>query len=148
MSTRLGTSLMSILYSQGMKQTDMAEKCQLSQPTINKIMSKPFRVDESTLRKITNALSPDLNACLLIAHLEDEIDRAGHKIADYDIKRNPKKFAKKVEHAMHYIGSHINHDPTLAELIIDLVVMLEKSEPKTLYEFEAGTGLKNVAEKD
>ena len=147
MITRLGNALMSILYSEGLKQTDMAEKCQLSQPTINKIMSKPFRVDESTLKKITNALSPDLNACLLIAHLEDEIDRAGHKVADYDIKRNPKKYAKKIENAMQYIGSRINHDSALAELIVDLVVMLQKAEPQTLYEFEAGTGLQNVAEK-
>jgi len=125
----------------------MAEKSKLCQATINKIVSKKFRVDEKTLKQITNALDAKTNASLLIYHLEDEIERAGHKTMDYDIKHNPKKYSKRVENAMSYIASRINNDHDLAALIIDIVAMLQKADPKTVYEFETGTGLQNVAEK-
>ena len=146
MTTRLGLALMNALQTLGLSQIDMAEKSKLCQATINKIISKKFRVDERTLKQVTNALDPKTNATLLIYHLEDEIERAGHKTMDYDIKHNPKKYSKRVENAMAYISSRINNDHDLAALIIDVVAMLQKADQQPLYDFEAGTGLQNVAE--
>ena len=146
MTTRLGMALLNSLQTLGISQIEMAEKSKLCQATINKIISKKFRVDEKTLNRITNALDPKTNATLLIYHLEDEIERAGHKTTDYDIKHNPKKYSKKVENAMSYISSRINHDHDLAAIIIDIVQMLEKAEPKPVYEFEPGAGALKVAE--
>jgi transcriptional regulator with XRE-family HTH domain len=146
--TRLGIALMNSIQTLGITQNQMADKCGLSQPTINKVISSKGRADETTLKKITNALDPETNAALLISHLEDEIERAGHKSSDYDIKRNPKKYAKKIEHAMSYIGSRINYDSALAELILDIVVMLERSDPQPVEYVFKETGNMNVAETE
>lgn len=125
MRTRIGLALTNAMRTLGITQTELAEKADTSQSTINTIICTTTRVHPDTLKKITHALDSNTNASLLIAHLEDEIERAGHKTINYDIRRNTAKYNADVEHAIAYVVSRVNYDHDLAQLIIDLVAMLE-----------------------
>jgi transcriptional regulator with XRE-family HTH domain len=68
MTTRLGMALLNSLQTLGISQIEMAEKSNLCQATINKIISKKFRVDEKTLNRITNAIDKTKTLCYYPHH--------------------------------------------------------------------------------
>ena len=100
MRTKISLAILNALASSNLTQTQFAAKAGTTQSTINSIISTDLRITPETLRKITHAIGNNHNASILIAHLEDEITRAGHKTTDFDIRHNPREFNQKITETM------------------------------------------------
>lgn len=74
--THLAHALLAITGTSSIRA--LATACHVSPSTLSRLISDERRIDEETLRKICQR-NPDQNSGLrlLIAHLRDEIDRAG-----------------------------------------------------------------------
>lgn len=60
----------------------LAARCDLSPSTLSKLVSTQRRIDVDTLQALCTRTPPDVGLKLLLAHLHDEVERAGRDESD------------------------------------------------------------------
>jgi transcriptional regulator with XRE-family HTH domain len=78
--------LLEVIAAQGISQRKLAEICGLSSSGISYLVNGG-RPDATNLALIISKAtsSPELRQRLVLAHLRDEVERAGHRPADYSL---------------------------------------------------------------
>lgn len=119
------------LAANGKKQVWLAEKSGINQGALSRIISSNMRPDSDTLRAICEALRDDgAGIRVLIAHLRDEVDRAGMEAGEIEIKpsNNP-----DLTEAAAIIDQLAKYDPDLLGhvmiLIRNLARLVARDEP-------------------
>ena len=88
MQTHLANALLALLDRRDLSLSDVAQLAALSQPSLSKLIGHGRRPDIDTLRALANLAIPaheHEGLQLLIAHLRDEVDRAGRPQKDLEI---------------------------------------------------------------
>lgn len=109
----------------------LAQRCGLSQPGINRIENYARRPDVDTLRALCGCWPDPITAArVLVEHLRDEVERAGH--ADGSITIHPTTGAAAEAAAVHALALIHDRSPEVAAhldaLLADLA-RLVASEP-------------------
>ena len=137
--TYVGRVISIELEKAGIKQSELAKKCDMSQPSISAIISSDVRLAPTTMQVLTHCWpTPEANGRVLIAHLRDEIHRAGHDPENALDIRWPSghRATTMAERSMEVIRRHIA-DPEVAAFIHSIAVLLRRAEK---YEKSASTG--------
>jgi len=112
------------------RQADLAQLCDLSQPSVWAIICQNIRLQPATLQALTHCWpTPSANGRVLIAHLRDEIRRGGHDPETaLDIRWPDGRAATtRAERDMEVLRSHIaDHD--VAALIHELATVLRRAD--------------------
>jgi hypothetical protein len=112
------------------RQADLAQLCELSQPSVWAIICQDIRLQPGTLNAVTHCWpTPPANGRVLIAHLRDEIRRAGHDPETaLDIRWPDGRAATTLaERDMEVLRSHMaDHD--VAALIHELATVLRRAD--------------------
>lgn len=128
--TYIGRAIATEMELSDTRQAQIAEACNLSQASISAIISSPVRVAPESLRAITHCWpTPEANVRVLIAHLRDEIHRAGHDPENaLDIKmRNGRPEKTAAARDLDVLRDHIS-DADVAALIHDLAVLIKRAD--------------------
>lgn len=112
--TYLGQAIGFYLTKLGWTQGQLSEKAGLSQPTISQLISTPTRINTKSLKDICHCWpSPEINLLILIEHLRDEIERAGHD-AQTDIDMRPIRPhhlpRTQAEEDIAFLEAHLDND--------------------------------------
>ncbi len=110
-------------------QAEFAARCAITQPSAWRIMRGHIRLAEGTLQRITHCWSDKAaNGRMLIAHLRDEIQRAGYDPENDVVLTWPDgRTAQSLRHQdLDTIREHLS-DPDVAELIHDIAGLIERA---------------------
>jgi transcriptional regulator with XRE-family HTH domain len=104
--TQFGRAIYAERAQLGMTQDQLAQRAGLSAPGINRAENKRRRVEIDTLRALCTCWPvPASNIKVLIAHLHDEIARAGHCGDEYEIEhRNTPANYRSATHELQEIA--------------------------------------------
>lgn len=130
--TYVGRVVLLELEKAGIKQADLAKKCNMSQPSISAIISSDVRLAPATMQVMTHCWpTAEANGRVLIAHLRDEINRAGHDPENsIDIRwPNGDKATTMAARSLDVIRRHLS-DSDVAALIHSLAAVLKRAEKK------------------
>lgn len=83
--TRLSLAILAATNSETVRA--LAKRCGLSPSTVSKLISKPRRVEPDTLRALCTRAKGDEGLKFLLAHIHDEIERAGRSEEELVISR-------------------------------------------------------------
>lgn len=131
--SQLGRVVSMELAGHGQKQVWLAHKTGVNQGTLSRLMSGNMRPDIETLAALCGAW-PDRVTCVrvLIAHLEDEVERAGMNPGEVEIRPSDApaitEAAAIVDHLAKYDPELLAHVMSLIRNIARLVV---KEQPVT-----------------
>ena len=118
------------IQSAGVTQTAIAKTMKIPQPTLNQIMCGVVRISPASLATVTHCWpTPPANGRVLIAHLRDEIRRAGHDPETaLDIRWPDGRAATtRADRDMEVLRSHMaDHD--VAALIHELATVLRRAD--------------------
>ena len=129
--TRIGRELSAALAATGMSQIALAEKTGLAQATISAIIYRNSRISETSLKAITHCWKDahqEINLHLLIAHLQDEVERAHHE--EETIRISPRKKINcrpQPERDLETIARHMHRD-YISGIISRIALMLRELE--------------------
>ena len=76
--TYIGRALSYEMHRAEITQSALAQRAGLPQPTISQLISSAVRIAPASLIALSNCWGAETNIRVLIAHLRDEIARAGH----------------------------------------------------------------------
>ena len=112
-------------------QHSLAQAAELSQPTIAQILASPVRISPGSLAALTHCWpTEEANGRVLIAHLRDEICRAGHDPETALNIRLPdgQPAHTQAERDLADIRARLS-DPDVSALIHDLAALLRSRLP-------------------
>jgi hypothetical protein len=130
--TYVGRVISIELEKAGIKQSELAKKCDMSQPSISAIISSDVRLAPTTMQVLMHCWpTPEANGRVLIAHLRDEIHRAGHDPENaLDIRwPNGDRATTAAARSLDVIRRHLA-DPDVAALVHDIATLLKRAEKK------------------
>jgi len=149
MQTYLGKAINYALNRSSITQQQLADRSDLLQPTIARIISKGIRATPESLNALTHCWDPITNMRVCVAHLRDEVERMGHDNTMIEMKIKGTSATNKEEDDIEVIKSHIADDQNLAALIHDLVLLIKSAEKGYKYkssELEQSLVAENVVE--
>ena len=121
-------------------QSALAERSEIPQSTISQIISTDVRIAPASLQALTHCWdNSDANGRVLIAHLRDEIHRAGHDAENAVEMRWPNggRATTMAQRSLAVIQRHLA-DPDVAALVHDLATLLNRADKS-----ESGPGNKS-----
>ena len=126
MQTHLGRSLLYHLSRHNMKQTELARRTSLPGSSVSELISKGTRPEPASLRALCNCW-PDgaSNLRVLIEHLRDEMNRAGH--ADAVELRPAVSTRKDVDRDIDMLARHAMLDADIAAIVRDLATLVRRA---------------------
>ena len=127
----------------GLTQSALADHALLPQSTISQIIGGEVRIAPASLHALTHCWpSAEVNGRVLIAHLRDEIKRAGHNpVNAVDIRWPAGKRATTIsERSMEVLRRHIE-DPDVAAFTHSLAALLRRSEKRVKIAQEEHPGI-------
>lgn len=130
--TYVGRVISLELEKTGIKQSELAKTCDMSQPSISAIISSDVRLAPATMQVLTHCWpTPEANGRVLIAHLRDEIHRAGHDPENAIEIRWPSgdRATTMASRSLAVIQRHLA-DPDVAALVHDLATLLRRADRK------------------
>ena len=136
MQTYLGRSINYALNRISITQQQLADRSNLLQPTIARIISKGIRATPESLNALTHCWDPITNMRICVAHLRDEIERMGHDNTLIDMKIKGTSATNGEEDDIEVIKSHIADDQNLAALIHDLALLIKSADRGCKYKAE------------
>ena len=116
----------------GLTQSALADHALLPQSTISQIIGGEVRIAPASLHALTHCWpSAEVNGRVLIAHLRDEIKRAGHDpVNAVDIRwPDGQRATTMAERSMEVLRRHIE-DPDVAAFIHSLAALLIRAEKR------------------
>lgn len=128
--TYIGRVLSYEMQRMGMTQSALSDRASVPQPTISQIIATDVRIAPTSLAALTHCWpTPEANGRVLIAHLRDEINRAGHDAENAVEIRWPNgdKATTMAARSLAVIQSHLA-DPDVAALIHDLAKVLRRAD--------------------
>lgn len=128
MQTYLGKAINYALTRSSITQQQLADRSDLLQPTIARIIGKGIRATPESLTALTHCWDPITNMRICVAHLRDEIERMGHDNTMIEMKIKGTAATNGEEDDIEVIKSHIADDQNLAALIHDLVLLLKSAD--------------------
>lgn len=140
--SQVATAICQELTRCGIKYIDIAKSSGITHGAISQIVSHGFRLSPGTLKKLTHAWPEPLsNVRILIAHLMDEIDRAGHKSEQYLIEHREGLTLSKdsFENDVDFLRRASVHVPVIRALISELCEVARAELPPDM----VGTGEKD-----
>ena len=131
--TYIGRALSYEMHRAEITQSGLALRAKLPQPTISQLISSAVRIAPASLRALANCWGAGTNIRVLIAHLRDEIARAGHDPENtVDIlPKNGNAASTRAEKNMAVLQRHIS-DRDVAALIADIARLLKRAEKITI----------------
>ncbi len=130
--TYIGKVLTYEMQRAGLTQSALADHALVPQSTISQIMGNDVRIAPASLTALTHCWStPEANGRVLIAHLRDEIHRAGHDPENaLDIRwPDGQRATTMAERSMDVIRRHIA-DTDVAALIHSIAALLIRAEKR------------------
>lgn len=92
-----------------------------------------LRPSEDVLEKLCNGWPQAATGMnLLVAHLRDEIDRAGHETHNFTLKHTGQKRAAETERILETLRVGMEHDAELYTLLADLRRLIESKHNRDL----------------
>lgn len=128
--TYIGRVLGYEMQRAGLTQSALADHAAVPQSTISQIIGTDVRIAPLSLNALTHCWpTPEANGRVLIAHLRDEIHRAGHDPENALDIRWPSghRATTMAERSMEVIRRHIA-DPEIAAFIHSIAVLLRRAE--------------------
>ena len=131
--TYIGRALSYEMHRAEITQSALAQRAGLPQPTISQLISSAVRVAPASLIALSNCWDKDTNIRVLIAHLRDEVARAGYDPENsVDIlPKDGKDASTRAEQNMTVLQRHIS-DRDVAALIADIARLLKRAEKITI----------------
>jgi transcriptional regulator with XRE-family HTH domain len=147
--TYIGRSIAIELRESNLTQMEFAHRSGLSQPTLQQIISTAVRISPQSLTAVThNWPHVSTSARVLIAHLRDEIFRAGwdpENTLEIQPKNGP-NVRTQAEKNLEILRAHIS-DENLAELIARLANLIKRADEAKKYPTSSEKEWGNAAEK-
>jgi transcriptional regulator with XRE-family HTH domain len=122
----IGQTITNILAARGISISEAARTCGIGQSTLSRTISGR-RVDVSTLTCICTGLADPRDGLeILVAHLRDEVDRAGRLQTEVRIESD----SCSPEEDIRLLAAEAQSDPDLKALLHDLAVLVRKHDQK------------------
>lgn len=130
--TYIGRVLVYEMQRNAWTQSALAERASIPQPTISQIIATDVRIAPASLLALTHCWeSAEANGRVLIAHLRDEIHRAGHDPENSVEIRWPNgdRATTMAARSLAVIQRHLA-DPDVAALVHDIATLLKRADKK------------------
>lgn len=134
-SSRVAVTICQELERNGMKYVDLAKAAGITHGALSQLVSKGFRLAPNTLRQLSHCWPVLLsNHRVLVAHLLDEIGRAGHASSDWKIEHREHKHGSAFADNMEFVRRAAQHIPAIVDLIGNLAEIARAELPEDMLE--------------
>lgn len=118
--THLGRAVRAALTEAGWSQAELASRADIDQSGVNRIMNSARRPEINTLRAICTCwTSRATNVRILIEHLRDEVERAGHEHGTVNMQSG-----QPADEAAHLLALIRDHDTNLHRHLCYLITSI------------------------
>lgn len=128
---RLSVAVFQEVEKEGITLSALAARIGRSQGAMSQLFARGLRASPDTMRVLSRGwAAPGAGARVLIAHLQDEIDRSGWSVSDYRVKYRPATGAgasSQLDKDLEDLRAACEFVPALACLVSD-VLMVARAE--------------------
>lgn len=132
-STFLAAAVYREIEREGITLTALSERTGRSQSAMSQLLARGLRASPETIGAISRSWKqPGAGACIMIAHLQDELQRAAWPVSEYHIEhrdQDGKAVLSEIDRNLADLRAAVEYVPELAALLADVLAVARADLP-------------------